>query len=239
MFNQKRWFVLLVVFFLGLAVEVIAPKEFVRTAGAETQAEAVEAEQTEETREQLSPICTEDIWKEVYRQLMYGTEMNGQKLAALAMAEVKERDVELMTSATDHIVNYHGRRFAITDDEYQVLLKIVEAEAPDEDIKGKLLVANVVLNRMEIGFGGDTISEVVFAEGQFEPVSNGRIFKVTPSEETIEAVERALHGEDESQGALYFMARARASKKGRRWFDNNLQFLFEHGGHEFFTEKDK
>lgn len=240
MLNQKRWFVLFAAFFLGLAVEIIAPKDFVRTAGAETQAaEEIANEQTEEKKEQLSLICTEDIWKAVYRELMYGTEMTERKLVALALAEVRERDLELMTNSTDHIVTYHGNRFAITDDEYQVLLKIVEAEAPDEDIKGKMLVANVVLNRMEIGFGGDTISEVVFAKGQFEPVSNGRIFKVTPSEETVEAVERVLNGEDESQGALYFMARAKASKKGIRWFDNNLRFLFEHGGHEFFKEKDK
>lgn len=224
MLNQKRWFVLSAVLFLGLAAVVIAPKSFVRTASAETQ---------------TSLICTEDIWKEVYREVMYGSEMNEQKLAALALIEVKSRDLELMTNSTDHIVNYHGRRFAITDDEYQVLLKIVEAEAPDEDIEGKMLVANVVLNRMEIGFGGDTISEVVFAKNQFEPAGNGRIFKVVPTEETIEAVERVLDGEDISEGALYFIARAKASKSGTRWFEKNLQFLFKHGNHEFYTEKDR
>lgn len=231
MLNSKRWFVLFAVLFLGLAVEVIAPKSFVRTADAEIQ--------TEETKEQLGLICAEDIWKEVYRELMYGTEMNQQKLAALAMVEVKSRDLELMTNSTDHIVNYHGNRFAITDDEYQVLLKIVEAEAPDEDIEGKMLVANVVLNRVEIGFGGDSISEVVFAKNQFEPAGNGRIFKVVPTEETIEAVERVLDGEDISQGALYFIAKAKASKSGTRWFEKNLQFLFKHGNHEFYAEKDR
>ena len=156
----------------------------------------------------------------------------------MALAEVKEQELSLMASSTDHIVKYHGKRFVISDDEYQVLLKIVEAEAPAEDIKGKMLVANVVLNRMELNFGGDTISEVVFAKGQFEPVSNGRIYKVTPSAATIEAVERVLDGEDESQGALYFMARSLASKKGISWFERNLEFLFEHGGHEIYTEKD-
>lgn len=235
MLNQKKWFVLFAAFVLGLAVELIAPQSLTRTASAETQAEKFV--ETKETKEQLSLLCSEDIWKAVYHELMFETEMTGQKLAAFALAEVRARDLEIMTNSTDHIVNYHGRRFAITDDEYQVLLKIVEAEAPAEDIKGKMLVANVVLNRLEIGFG-DTISEVVFAKGQFEPVSNGRIFKVTPSEETIEAVERVLNGEDESEGALYFMARALASKKGIRWFDNNLQFLFKHGGHEFYMEKD-
>lgn len=229
MLKQKKWFVFFAVLFLGLAIEAMP-------VYAATQEDVVTKETTEE---ELKVICAQDIWKEVYRELMYGTEMTGQKLAALAMVEVKSRDLELMTSATDHIVNYHGRRFAITDDEYQVLLKIVESEAPDEDVEGKLLVANVVLNRLEIGFGGTTISGVVFAKGQFEPAGNGAIFKAVPTKETIEAVERALDGEDISEGALYFVARAKASKKGLRWFDKNLQFLFKHGNHEFYTEKDK
>lgn len=242
MLKQKKWVILLAMFLFGLAVEIAAPEKFTRTAEAATPVRIVETEGCIVTvPDKVSAsncVTTEEIWKSAYRELMYGTEVTTQKLAALAVAEVKKQDLELMTSSTDHIVNYHGERFAITDDEYQVLLKIVEAEAPDEDIKGKMLVANVVLNRLELGFGGDTISEVVFAKGQFEPVSNGRIFKVTPSEKTIEAVERVLKGEDESQGALYFMARKLASKKGIKWFDENLVFLFKHGGHEFFTEKE-
>lgn len=239
MLNWKKWFVLFAAFFLGLAVQIVAPKDIVKTASAKIQVAAdVTEETTEETLVRIELICAEDLWKAAYQELMYGT-MTSEKLAALALAEVKQRDLELMTNATDHIVNYHGKRFAITDDEYKVLLQIVEAEATDEDVMGKMLVANVVLNRMEIGFGGTTISEVVFAKGQFEPVSNGRIFNVTPTETTIEAVERVLDGEDESRGALYFMARAMASRSGIRWFDNNLQFLFKHGNHEFFKEKDQ
>ncbi len=223
MLKQKKWFVLFAAFIFGLAVELFAPEAVVKAAEAGTS---------------LKAITTEDIWVGVYQNLMYGSEMTNEKLVALAMAEVKERDLELMSSSTDHIVNYHGRRFAITDEDYQVLLKIVEAEAGGEDIKGRMLVANVILNRMEIGFGGNTISAVVFDEGQFSPVTSGRIFKVTPSETTIEAVERVLSGEDYSKGALYFMCRELASKRGIRWFDENLKFLFKHGCHEFYVEKD-
>ena len=242
MVKQRKWVVLLAMFLFGLAVELATPGKFTRTAeaampiritGAEDCATAVYG-----TVDTMGGVTTESLWKSAYHKLMYETEMTNEKLAALAMAEVKKQDLELMANSTDHIVNYHGQRFAITEDDYQVLLKIVEAEAPDEDLKGKLLVANVVLNRLELGFGGDTISEVVFAKGQFEPVSNGRIFKVTPSDKTIEAVELALKGEDESKGALYFMARNLASKKGKKWFDENLVFLFKHGGHEFFAEKE-
>ncbi len=231
MFNQKKWFGFLAVLFLGLAACIFAPERFVRTAKAETQ--NVEAE---ETKQSLDLLCAEDVWKNVFQDLKYG-EMTDEKLAALALAEVKNRDLALMSSSTDHIVNYHGKRFAITDDDYQVLLQIVQAEASGEDVIGKMLVANVVLNRVEVGFCGNTISEVVFAPGQFAPVENGRIFRVTPDEVTIEAVERVLNGEDYSQGALYFMCRELASKRGIRWFDTNLKFLFKHGCHEFYVEK--
>jgi len=240
MLNQKKWCAMFAVLFLGLAAYLFAPEGLIRTANAEVK-KAVIKETLEDKKEESKPsvnlVCAEDMWKSVYHELMYG-EMTDEKLVALALAEIKSRDLDLMSSSTDHIVNYHGKRFAITDDDYKVLLQIVQAEASTEDVIGRLLVANVVLNRMEIGFGGDTIAEVVFDEGQFAPVANGRIFRVTPDEVTIEAVERALNGEDHSQGALYFMQRDAASKRGIYWFDNNLTFLFKHGCHEFYEEKD-
>ena len=48
------------------------------------------------------------------------------------------------------------------------------------------------------------------------------------------AVGRALMGEDISQGALYFAARKYADSGKMKWFDENLTYLFVHGGHEFF-----
>jgi len=52
--------------------------------------------------------------------------------------------------------------------------------------------------------------------------------------ETVSAVDRALSGEDYSDGALYFMNRKSSSGKNVRWFDNHLEYLFKHGNHEFF-----
>ena len=65
-------------------------------------------------------------------------------------------------------------------------------------------------------------------------MANGRFEAVTISEESKEAVERALLGEDISDGALYFVARKHADQSKVRWFDENLTPLFQHGGHEFF-----
>lgn len=128
--------------------------------------------------------------------------------------------------------------YELSDEELEVLQRIVEAEAGSEDEDGRLLVANVVLNRMNSEVFPDTVSEVVFQQSkgvtQFSPVASGRFYTVEVSEETVAAVKRALAGEDISQGALYFASRKRASSSKMRWFDTKLTFLFEHGGHEFF-----
>ena len=126
----------------------------------------------------------------------------------------------------------------LSEDDLNILLRIVEAEAGGEDENGKLLVANVVLNRVKSPLFPDTVREVVYQQDygvyQFSPVKDGRIDRVTVSAGTRRAVERAIYGEDISRGALYFAARSRASGESMRWFDSSLTWLFAYGGHEFY-----
>ena len=126
----------------------------------------------------------------------------------------------------------------LSETDYDTLLRIVEAEAGGEDENGKLLVANVVLNRVDSPLFPDTVREVVYQQDygvyQFSPVKDGRINQVEISNETVKAVERAIYGEDLSQGALYFAARQAAASDKMQWFDQNLTRLFAYGGHEFF-----
>jgi len=123
---------------------------------------------------------------------------------------------------------------SVSQDDYQVMLRIVQAEAGVCDDKGKILVANVILNRVKSGKFPDTVRGVVYSPSQFSPVSNGRINTVKVTDDTTQCVDRALSGEDYSDGALYFMNR-RGSKSGAvRWFDSRLTYLFQYGNHEFF-----
>lgn len=128
-----------------------------------------------------------------------------------------------------------GSSFGLEEQEYQVLLKIVEAEAGGEDTTGKLLVANVVMNRVRSGHFPNTVHEVVYqkndGKAQFSPTVDGRIDRVNVSQETIEAVARAMNGEDASAGALYF----RSVKSNNGWFDRALNRVVEHGNHIFYT----
>lgn len=121
-----------------------------------------------------------------------------------------------------------------TESDYNVLLRIVQAEAGGCDMKGKILVANVILNRVGSDEFPDTITDVVYEKRQFSPVSNGSINRCKVEQETVEAVDRALAGEDYSEGALFFMNRRASSGSNVRWFDTHLDYLFQHGGHEFF-----
>ncbi len=126
----------------------------------------------------------------------------------------------------------------LSDEDKMILYKIVEAEAGSEDRIGKILVANVVLNRLADDSFPDTVEGIVFQQeagvAQFSPVANGRYYSAIPEEDTIEAVEAALRGEDYSDGALYFMARKYADGDNVKWFDDNLDCVLVHGGHEFY-----
>lgn len=132
--------------------------------------------------------------------------------------------------------------YELSDEDMEALLRIVEAEAGSEDEDGRLLVANVVLNRVNNDRFPSTVKDVVFQQSggvsQFSPVASGRYYKVEISEETQAAVDRALRGEDISEGALFFASRRYADSSKMRWFDTKLTFLFEHGGHEFFKYKE-
>lgn len=118
-----------------------------------------------------------------------------------------------------------------SDDAYR-LAKIAMAEAESEDTEGKALVMLVVLNRVWSDEFPNTIKEVIFQEGQFSPISNGRYDEVEPDEDCYRALQLIqLDGWDESHGATYF-----ESKSDSTWHSENLTFLFSHGKHYFYKE---
>lgn len=118
--------------------------------------------------------------------------------------------------------------------EQAVLERIVEAEAGDQDLKGRILVANVIMNRVKSNHFPNTIKGVVFAHRQFSPIGNGSYYRVTVSEKTKKAVQKALKGADYSKGALYFMCRRASTPSNVAWFDRALTKVKEYGCHEFF-----
>lgn len=130
------------------------------------------------------------------------------------------------------------KKYDLSKEDYNVLLRIVEAEASGEGEDGKLLVANVILNRVNSKKFPNTVADVVFQSSggktQFAPTRDGRFYSVKISQETVNAVERAIYGEDISGGALYFVASHKAAADKVSWFRNKLTYICTYGGHEFY-----
>lgn len=118
-------------------------------------------------------------------------------------------------------------------EESYMLAKIAMAEAEGEDTEGKALVMLVVLNRVWSDEFPDSIEEVIYEDRQFSPVASGRYDRVEPDEDCWQALELVTsEGWDESWGALYFERESAST-----WHRDNLQFLFQHGNHLFYTDR--
>lgn len=118
-------------------------------------------------------------------------------------------------------------------DEVEVLYKIVEAEATGECEEAKKNVASVILNRVHSIDFPSTITDVVFQNYQFSPISDKRYWSVEVTEETIRAVDEVITNGTTTE-ALYFCNLDNISNKNKRWF-KKLEYLFkDKANHSFF-----
>lgn len=126
----------------------------------------------------------------------------------------------------------------ITASEYEVLCRIVQAEAGGEDALGKQMVADVIINRVKSRKFPNTIEGVVFQgsgdKPQFSPIRDGRYYSVSVTKATQKAVDKALSGDDSTGGALYFVNAGKANPGSYAWFESSLTFCRQHGGHRFY-----
>ncbi|MFW6016212.1 MAG: cell wall hydrolase [bacterium] len=198
-----------------------------------TDIDDVDEEEDNETK-----ILTElDSQGEALESLSYSVSEEVQPTLQKAEKEVKDKITFLTQEMEQQEDNVQDQLLQISQEDYEALLKIVEAEATQEDIKGKILVANVILNRVESDNFPNNIYDVIHDKvggTQFSPISDGRYYTVEITDSTRLAVEKALKGEDYSEGALFFVARAMASNGAVSWFDKNLTKIKQYGVHEFY-----
>jgi len=96
------------------------------------------------------------------------------------------------------------------DEEFQDRCRINFAESGNQSLEGQIAVAATILNREQSSSFPDTFYGVINQSGQFSTVTDGEIYaygykvyyKNIP-DETIEAVERALNGEDPTEQLLW------------------------------------
>lgn len=92
---------------------------------------------------------------------------------------------------------------AYTEQELNLLTRLINAEAYDEPYEGMVAVGAVVVNRVLSPRWPSTIYDVIMQPGQFAPVWNGHIDRPVRPEARLAALD-ALHGVDPSNGAIFF-----------------------------------
>ena len=101
-----------------------------------------------------------------------------------------------------------------TEDEIYLMAACVAMEAGDDSYEDKLAVASCIVNRVKSGKWGKTISDVIYADGQFPGASSGLLDKYLakgPSKSCIKATKDALAGSNNIGDYLFFKAAKRAS----------------------------
>ena len=193
-----------------------------------------------EAKVQFGLLDTDSVGQQLAGALLEANVREKQRQQAAAQTQIETLQKQILKEKQEEEARKKAeeerrasRRIRYTDEDYQVLLRIVQAEAGICDKRGKILVADVIINRVLSKEFPNSVKAVVYEPSQFQPVSNGAINSVKVTAETIECVDRALDGEDYSNGALYFMNR-RGSGSAAAWFDRHLTYLFAHDGHEFF-----
>ena len=112
----------------------------------------------------------------------------------------------------------------------ELLAQLIHAEAGNQDLMGKILVADVVLNRVDKGFNGcDCIEQVIFYDNAFSCIKDGNFDKAAwnITEEDYKAAEMAMIGARIDSEIVYFSAEG-YSKYGTP--------AYKHGDHYFSNE---
>lgn len=120
-----------------------------------------------------------------------------------------------------------------TDDDIYWLSRIVNSESGAEPMKGKIAVANTVINRVLHKDFPNTIYGVIFDRKhgvQFQPTMNGTIYN-KPLGDSIIAAKRALRGENVVEESMYFLNPKIATNF---WIVKNRSFYATIGNHDFY-----
>lgn len=123
-----------------------------------------------------------------------------------------------------------------TEEDLELLARVINAEAYDEPYLGKVAVGAVIVNRVKNRFLGTTIREVIMRPGQFAVIANGRAFSLPLQEDARRAALEALHGRDPTGGALYFNNMRTVRTARQRAFWDSLTRTVVIGNHTFFKE---
>ena len=136
---------------------------------------------------------------------------------------------EFYVAIVEYAREYLAYEYEVSEEEYEILCRIVEAEATGGNIEQKKNVCSCVLARVESGKWASTIKGVVFQNDgktwQFSPISDGRYYTVKITEETRQAVDEILRY-GKTHDCHWFCSDGSYNKK-----DKNGKYISYHRNH--------
>ena len=182
--------------------EFFAEEEVQQDETAALQAEASKAAQNEieevQAAEEAARIEAEAQAKAAAEE--------AARIEAEAQAKAAEEAARLAAEAQQAALA--AQTAAISTEELKLLANIIYCEAGSESYVGKVAVGNVIMNRVKSASQPNTITEVVYAKGQFSPVRNGSLQRALSSDKAdaacYQAAIEALAGAQPVGGKLFF-----------------------------------
>ena len=132
-------------------------------------------------------------------------QLEAEAQAKAAVEEAARIEAEAQQAA---LAAQTAQTAAISAEELKLLANIIYCEAGSESYVGKVAVGNVIMNRVKSASQPNTITEVVYAKGQFSPVRNGSLQRALSSDKAdaacYQAAIEALAGAQPVGGKLFF-----------------------------------
>ena len=201
--------------------EFFAEEEVQQDETAALQAEASEAAQNEieevqaaeeaariEAEAQAKATAEEAARIEAEAQAKAAEEAARLEAEAQAKAAAEEAARIAAEAQQAALAAQAAQTAAISAEELKLLANIIYCEAGSESYVGKVAVGNVIMNRVKSASQPNTITEVVYAKGQFSPVRNGSLQRALSSDKAdaacYQAAIEALAGAQPVGGKLFF-----------------------------------
>ena len=201
--------------------EFFAEEEVQQDETAALQAEASEAAQNEieevQAAEEAARIEAEAQAKAAEEAAQLAAEAQAKaaaeeaaRIAAEAQAKAAAEEAARIAAESQQaaLAAQAAQTAAISSEELKLLANIIYCEAGSESYVGKVAVGNVIMNRVKSASQPNTITEVVYAKGQFSPVRNGSLQRALSSDKAdaacYQAAIEALAGAQPVGGKLFF-----------------------------------
>ena len=186
-----------------------ALEEATRKAAEETQKALEEAtrkaaEEAQKAAEEAAKKAAEEAQKaaeEAARKAAEEAQKAAEEAARIAAEQAQAAAVQ---AAQQAVIAQAG----VTPQDVELLAALIQCEAGGEPYVGQVAVGNVVMNRVEAAEHPGSISDVIYAAGQFSPVRNGSLSRTLSSGEISQSCRQAaieaVAGSEPVGDKLYF-----------------------------------